>query len=88
MHLSTDPLDPYNRPMREREPKRVPGWAEREWGRDLEWIRENWHIFRPAARQGFEESGRGAIVTDTTTLVKHEGGESNPFAYLTASEIE
>ena len=46
------------------------------------------HIFCPAAAKGFEESGRGAIVSDTTTLVKHEGGESNPFAYLPASEIE
>lgn len=67
---------------------RIPPWAERERGRDLAWIQENWHIFWPAAAKGFEESGRGAIVSDTTTLVKHGRGESNPFAYLPASEIE
>ncbi len=70
------------------ESKRIPPWAERERGRDLAWIQENLHIFWPAATKGFETSGRGAIVSDTTTLIKHEGGESNPFAYLPASEIE
>ncbi len=73
--------------MPERDPKRIPPWAERERGRDLAWIQENWHILWPAAAKGFEESGRGAIVTDTTTLIKHEKGESNPFAYLPAEEI-
>ncbi len=73
--------------MSERDPKRIPDWAKRERGRDLAWIAENVHIFFPAARRGFEESGRGAIVTDTTTLVKHERGESNPFAYVPAEEL-
>jgi hypothetical protein len=73
--------------MGREEAKSIPPWAARERGRDIAWIQENWHIFWPAAANGFEESGRSAIVTDTTTLVRHGGGESNPFAYLPAEEI-
>ena len=32
--------------------------------------------------------GRGAIGTDTTTLVPHEGGRSNPFGYFILEEFE
>jgi hypothetical protein len=74
--------------MPERDGKRIPPWAERERGRDLAWIQENVHIFFPAAQQGFAESGRGAIVSDTTTLVQHEGGLSNLFAYMLLDVIE
>jgi hypothetical protein len=73
--------------MGREESKRIPPWAERERGRDIAWIQENLHIFWPAASKGFEESGRGAIVTDTTTLVRHGGEESNPFAYIPAEQI-
>ena len=74
--------------MVERNPREIPQWAQRERTQDLAWVGENLHIFWPAARQGFEEFGRGALVSDTTTLVKHSGGESHPFVYLPSSEIE
>jgi hypothetical protein len=35
----------------------------------------------------FEQVGRGVIVTDTTTLVKLQGAESNPFTYVPSEEI-
>jgi hypothetical protein len=73
--------------MPERVPKQIPDWAKRERASDLAWLAENLHVFFPAARAGFEQVGRGAIVTDTTTLVKHSGGESHPFAYMPAEEI-
>lgn len=45
-------------------------------------------MFLPAAQQGFQDSGRGAVVIDTTTLVRHEKGMSNPFVYLPEKAIE
>jgi hypothetical protein len=74
--------------MSERGSERIPDWAKRERVSDLAWIQENWHVFFPAAQRVYEQSGRGALVTDTTTLIRHGGGESNPFAYLPAQEIE
>ena len=70
------------------EGQRFPRWAEQECGRDLAWIAENLHVFWPAAQRGFQEAGRGVLVVDTTTLVKHERGESNPFGYLPSGEAE
>jgi hypothetical protein len=57
----------------------IPDWARRERGRDLEWIKENLHIFQPAAKNAYKELGRGAIVVDTTS---RPTGEGNPFAYF------
>lgn len=74
--------------MSERRPDRIPEWAQRERTRDLLWLQENLHIFFPAACLGFEEAGRGAIVTDTTTLVTHAEGVSHPFFYMTLEGIE
>jgi hypothetical protein len=45
-------------------------------------------VLWPASRQGFEQSGRGAVVTDITAPVKHRGGEGHPLYYLTAQQIE
>ena len=73
--------------MFEREQKKIPDWAKRERASDLAWIAENWHVFFPAAQMGFEQVGRGAIVTDTTILVKHPKGQSHPFGYVPAEEI-
>ncbi len=75
-------------PQRNESGKSIPPWAEQERSSDLAWIGENLHVFWPAAQEGFNQSGRGAIVTDTTTLVKHPGAESHPFAYLALSAIE
>lgn len=74
--------------MSERNPQRIPEWAQRERASDLFWIQENLHLFFPAAQQGFQEVGRGALVTDTTTLVKHPGGESHPYFYMSLSGVE
>src|SRR5215210_6396217 len=67
----------------------IPEWAQRERASDLEWIRENLHILQPAARQGFAQSGRGALISDTTVgPVHHEKGYGHPLYYLSAEEIE
>lgn len=74
--------------MSERIPKNIPEWAKQERTRDLAWIGENLHLFWPAAQSGFAEVGRGAIVSDTTTLVVQEQAQSHPFAYVPAADIE
>ena len=65
--------------MTKSERGRFPAWAERGRAGDLAWIRENLHVFWPAAQQGQEEFGRGAIVVDTTS---RPTGEGHPFGYL------
>ncbi len=74
--------------MHEQGPQSIPEWASQERTQDLAWIQENLHIFFPAARQGFQDVGRGAIVSDTTVLVQHQAGESHPFAYLPLNVFE
>jgi hypothetical protein len=71
--------------MTERDPRRIPEWAKRERASDFAWIGENLHVFWPAARKGYVELGRGAIVVDTTS---QPTGAGNPMAYLPESEIE
>lgn len=68
--------------------KHIPEWAKRERETDLSWIQDNLPVFLPAAQQGFQDSGRGALVIDTTTLVRHENGMSNPFVYWPEKAIE
>jgi hypothetical protein len=60
----------------------IPEWARRERASDLAWIQENLHVLLPAAQQGFQDAGRGAVVIDTTIIVQHEAGTSHPFLYL------
>ncbi len=74
--------------MPERDRRQIPDWAQKERAGDLAWIGENVHVFWPAAQQGFQESGRGALFIDTTTLVRHEKGTSHPFVYLPEKAIE
>lgn len=52
---------------------------------DLYWIGENLHVFWPAALQGFEELGRGAIVVDVTS---RPTGQGHPFGNLAHEGIE
>ena len=68
------------------ETRNIPDWAARGRNRDLEWIRENLHIFWPAATDAYVELGRGAIVVDTTQQLIP--GLGNPFGYFTQAEIE
>ena len=71
--------------MTGRNEKHLPHWAEQERSGDLAWIRENLHIFWPAAQMGYETVGRGAIVVDTTS---RPTGEGHPFGYLDQIAIE
>ena len=66
---------------------RIPEWAARERAQDLAWIGENTHILLPAAKLSYEESGRGAIIVDTNTIVEQEGHSGNPMFYLPAQQI-
>jgi hypothetical protein len=43
------------------------------------------HVFWPAARQGYETLGRGAIVVDTTS---RPTGEGHPFGYIPREVVE
>jgi hypothetical protein len=64
---------PYN------ERQHFPAWAERQRMGDMAWIGENLYVLWPAAQQGFEQFGRGALVVDTT---QRPTGEGHPFAYF------
>ena len=71
--------------MTERDTERFPPWAERERPGDLAWIKENLHVFWPAAQEGHEEFGRGALAVDTTS---RPTGEGHPFIYLSHESVE
>jgi hypothetical protein len=71
--------------MPDAERKSFPEWAEKERAGDLAWIGENMHVFWPAAQQGYELHGRGAVVVDTTS---RPTGEGNPFVYFPQKTIE
>ncbi len=71
--------------MLERDRQSFPEWAQRERAGDWAWIGENLHIFWPAAQQGFQEPGRGAIVVDTTS---RPTGGGHPFVYVPETGIE
>ena len=71
--------------MSERKERHWPEWAEQERASDLAWIRQNLHVFWPAARVGYETAGRGAIVVDTTS---RPTGAGNPFGYFDQAAIE
>lgn len=68
------------------ERRHIPEWARRERESDLSWIQENLDVFEVAARIAYEESGRGAIVVDTTVQPLAHGG--HPFAYFSQAQIE
>ncbi|MCZ7545093.1 MAG: hypothetical protein M5R40_16920 [Anaerolineae bacterium] len=57
----------------------LPDWARLERAGDFAWIRENLHVFWPAAQTAYAEAGRGALVVDTTS---RPTGEGNPFGYF------
>lgn len=67
------------------ERRRIPEWAQRERQSDLRWIRENLHVFIPAAKEGYEQAGRGALVVDTT--VQPSPGAGHPFGYSSQEQI-
>jgi hypothetical protein len=72
--------------MSERHRQQMPDWARRERAGDMAWIKENVHVFWPAAQRGYAEVGRGALVVDTTSQpVK---GAGHLFGYLPQEAIE
>ena len=68
------------------EGRKLPEWARRERGQDLTWIQENLDVFEIAARTAYQETGRGAIVVDTTVQPHPDLG--HPFAYFSQEQIE
>jgi hypothetical protein len=64
----------------------VPDWAERDRQGDLGWIRENADIFHLAAKLAFQDTGRGAIVVDTTVQPIPGGG--HPFGYFDQETVK
>lgn len=64
----------------------MPDWARRERQRDMQWISENLHVFVPAAKAAFQETGRGAFIVDTTK--QPVPGKGNPFGYFPQAVIE
>ncbi len=52
----------------------------------MKWIRENLHIFWPAATDAYVQAGRGAIIVDTTQLPVE--GLGHPFGYFPQSFVE
>jgi hypothetical protein len=63
----------------------IPEWARKERLRDHVWIFGNRGIFYFLASLSFLESGRGALVVDTTTQFENMG---HPFAYFTQEAID
>lgn len=66
--------------------RHIPNWARRERLHDLSWLAENLHVFWPAARQQYEEQGRGALVVDITVKVGEKG--VHPFSYAPREMVE
>ena len=75
--------------MAEREPGRrpqIPEWARQERRADMGWIRENFHVFWPTAKQAYAEFGRGVIIVDTTQQPIPGGG--HPFGYFAQEQVQ
>ncbi len=68
------------------EHRAIPDWAKRERAQDIEWIRENLHIFWPAATDAYAQAGRGAIIVDAAQQPVE--GLGHPFGYFAQSFVE
>ena len=68
------------------EQNKIPDWAKRERQHDMEWIKENLHIFWPAATNAYVQAGRGVIIVDTTQQPVE--GLGHPFGYFAQSFVE
>lgn len=68
------------------ENSKLPDWAQRERESDLHLIAENQNLFWTSAALAFVETGRGAIVVDTTIQFMPDAG--HPFGYVSQEQIE
>ncbi len=66
----------------------LPAWAQQERKDDFAWLSENLPVFWPVAQHGLETSGLGALVIDTSTVVRHENGLSHPFLYVPENALK
>lgn len=73
--------------MERTERSEIPEWAAREREEDLKWIGENTHVLLPIAKLSYEDSGRGAILVDTNTIVERGDEAGHPMYYVPAQEI-
>jgi hypothetical protein len=49
----------------------IPAWGEQERRQDMAWLNRNLHLFWPMAQSGYEEVGRGALVSDFAGELKN-----------------
>ena len=63
----------------------IPDWAQQERLADLAWISQYLEAFWVAASFAYRQSGRGAIVVDTTTQMP---GAGHPFGYVKQIDFE
>ena len=64
----------------------IPDWARHQRESDFEWIGKHLALFELAATVAYEDSGRGAIVADTTAKLRP--GLGFPFGYVTQKQID
>lgn len=76
----------WTNPTMTLESPKLPDWARKERQGDLNWIRKNLDIFQLVATAAFEDTGRGAIVVDTTSRPLPDKG--HPFGYLSQEQID
>ncbi len=62
------------------ENRNMPDWVHQERQADLAWIKENLDVFYTAAAAALQDTGRGAVVVDTTAEIVPDQG--HPFAYF------
>ena len=63
-----------------------PRWAERERSGDMSWIQEILHVLAPAAREQYQQLGRGAVVIDMT--VQPHPSTGYPIWYLPTQQLK
>lgn len=54
---------------------------------EIEWIHANLESFWSFAMEEHRETGRGALVVDTTRVVFHEGEATHPLIYMPQSDL-
>jgi hypothetical protein len=68
------------------ETRNIPAWTQRECQECLDWISENLSVFWMAAMATFGDTGRGAVVVDTT--LQPVSGAGNLFVHFFQEQVE